>query len=195
MQKCEALVRHLQLFLFPLVLISTLIRAQEEPKPSDYLLGSEEQLEMVVHVWGEVKNPGEYRVPYETNLVELISKAGGPTEYANLSKIRLTREMEGLHLNQEALRNLVTQSRAGVVTEKNLEKSLKNHFSRRIQLYDVNRYLENNKGLQPPPVLQPGDVVTIPFNGWHRWREIVRVAHEVAVIASVYVWYLRSKNW
>jgi len=191
----EAFVKHSALGLLPLFLCAASLWSQETSKPSDYILGSEEQLEIVVHVWGEVKSPGEFRVPYETNLVELISKAGGPSEYANLSKVRLTRQMQGLNLDQEALRNLVSKSRAGVITEKNLEKSLKNHFSRRIQIYDVRRYLENNKGLHPPPVLQPGDVVLVPTNSWHRWRELVRVAHEVAVIASVYVWYLRSQQW
>ena len=188
-------MKHTALVLLPLFFAAASLWSQETSKPSDYIFGSEEQLEIVVHVWGEVKSPGEFRVPYETNLIELISKAGGPSEYANLSKVRLTRQMQGLNLDQEALRNLVSKSRAGVITEKNLEKSLQNHFSRRIQVYDVSRYLENNKGLHPPPVLQPGDVVLVPTNSWHRWRELVRVAHEVAVIASVYVWYLRSQKW
>lgn len=49
------------------------------------------QLEVVVHIWGEVRSPGEYRVPAGTNILELMSKAGGPTDYANLGKVKLTR--------------------------------------------------------------------------------------------------------
>ena len=86
-----------------------MLPAQERTKPGDYFLGDEEKLEMVVHIWGEVKEPGEFRVSYETNVVELISKAGGPTEFANLSKIRLTRELESLNLNEDALKSLVAQ--------------------------------------------------------------------------------------
>ena len=48
------------------------------------------QLKVVVHIWGEVRSPGEYTVPAGTNILELISKAGGPTEYANMGKVKLT---------------------------------------------------------------------------------------------------------
>jgi protein involved in polysaccharide export with SLBB domain len=50
------------------------------------------QIEVKVHVWGEVRNPGEYYVPAGINVLELISKAGGPTEYGNLGRVRLTRD-------------------------------------------------------------------------------------------------------
>ncbi len=50
--------------------------AQEKER---YLLGDEQKLEMIVHVFGEVARPGEYRVADDTNVLELISKAGGPT--------------------------------------------------------------------------------------------------------------------
>jgi len=48
------------------------------------------QLNIKVHVWGEVVSPGDYLVPEGTDVLQLISKAGGPTEYANLGGIRLT---------------------------------------------------------------------------------------------------------
>ncbi len=53
------------------------------------------QLQMVVHIWGEVREPGEYHVPAGTNILELISKAGGPTEYANLGKVKVTHNSSG----------------------------------------------------------------------------------------------------
>ena len=59
--------------------------------PDQYYLGTEEGLEITVHIWGEVIKPGLYKVRDTTNILELISLAGGPTEYANLGKIRLTR--------------------------------------------------------------------------------------------------------
>ena len=170
-------------------------RAQQEQPFSNYVLDNEDELKMVVHIWGEVQKPGEYVVPYETNILELISKAGGPTQYANLSKVRLTRDSENLNLTQNALKSLVSDSRTGKMSQEELERSLKTHYGRRIQIYSVKDYLQNKNALNPPFVLKPGDVVYIATNGWYKWREIVRVAHEVAVIASVYVWYLRSKNW
>ena len=167
--------------------------SQESPKQSQYLLGTEEALEMVVHIWGEVRNPGEYRVPYETTVLELISKAGGPTMYAKLSKVRLTRESKSWYLTQDALKTIVAESRAGRITEDKLEESLKKHFANRIMEYDLTRYLEDREALTPPPTLQPGDVVYVPSSSWRAWREVVKVAHEIAIITSIYVWYLRSK--
>ncbi len=176
------------------VLLGQTTTDDDPQKTPGYLLGEEQQLEMIVHIWGEVKNPGEFRVPYNINVLELMSKAGGPTEYADISKVSITRESESWFLTQDALKTLVAESRAGRITEEKLDESLKTHFARRIMKYNVDKYLKDKQGLNPPPELQPGDVVVVPHNSWHRWREIVRVAHEVAVIASVYVWYLRSKN-
>lgn len=48
-------------------------------------------LTIKVHVWGEVKKPGLLAVPSNTDLMELLSLAGGPTDYANLGKVKLIR--------------------------------------------------------------------------------------------------------
>ncbi|MBN1542975.1 SLBB domain-containing protein [candidate division KSB1 bacterium] len=176
-----------------LITLSVLL-AQETQQPSGYLLGEELSVEMIVHVWGEVKKPGEYRVPYDTDVLELISKAGGPTFEANLSRVRVTRETEGWNLNQEGLKKLVREAQAGRMTEERLDELLQSRFAERVTDYNLDRYLKNKKGVQAPPVLQPGDVIFLPKNGWFRWRELVRVAHEVAIIASVYVWYLRASE-
>lgn len=50
-----------------------------------------EQLKIKAYIWGQVKNPGLYIVPDNTDLLTLISSAGGPTENAKLSKIRIVR--------------------------------------------------------------------------------------------------------
>ena len=179
--------------LFALLLAYSFVYSQDATKQSQYLLGNEDELQMKVHIWGQVREPGEKLVPYETTVLELISKAGGPAQYANLSKVRVTRESESWHLTQESLKKIVSEAREGKITEDKLEESLKTHFANRILEYDVSKYLENSKTLNPPPVLLPGDVVYVPTNAWSKWREIVRVSHEVAVITSIYVWYLRSK--
>lgn len=51
----------------------------------------EEQLLVPINVWGEVVKPGRYEVPDGTNVVEAISYAGGPTPYANLKRVKMTR--------------------------------------------------------------------------------------------------------
>jgi len=55
-----------------------------------------QQLKIRTYIWGQVRNPGLYIVPDDTDLLTLISSAGGPTENAKLSKISIIRStMEG----------------------------------------------------------------------------------------------------
>jgi len=51
------------------------------------------QLNIEVHIWGEVKQPGAYMVPEGTNVLQLISKAGGPTQFADLGRVEVTHMM------------------------------------------------------------------------------------------------------
>lgn len=46
-----------------------------------------EETTIKANIWGEVKNPGSYNLSYTGDILELISKAGGPTQNADLSKV------------------------------------------------------------------------------------------------------------
>lgn len=50
-----------------------------------------EQLMINTYIWGQVKSPGLYQIPDNTDLLTLISSAGGPTEDAKLSKVKIIR--------------------------------------------------------------------------------------------------------
>lgn len=50
---------------------------------------------MAVNVWGFVHRPGQYMVPYETDLISLISFAGGPREEARIKSIKVVRAGKG----------------------------------------------------------------------------------------------------
>ena len=50
-----------------------------------------EKLKINTYVWGQVYKPGLYIVPDDTDLLTLISLAGGPREDAKLTKIRIVR--------------------------------------------------------------------------------------------------------
>ena len=52
-------------------------------------LAGSEQLKIKTYIWGQVLRPGLYIVPDNTDLITLISSAGGPSEYAKLTKIRI----------------------------------------------------------------------------------------------------------
>jgi hypothetical protein len=64
---------------------------------SQYYLerGTESKLMMKVNVWGAVQKPGSQYVPDGTDLISVLSAAGGPIEGAKLSKVRLVRNFDG----------------------------------------------------------------------------------------------------
>jgi polysaccharide biosynthesis/export protein len=52
---------------------------------------SSSKLKINAYIWGQVQKPGLYTVPDDTDLLTLISLAGGPREDAKLTKIRIVR--------------------------------------------------------------------------------------------------------
>jgi polysaccharide biosynthesis/export protein len=48
-------------------------------------------LNIKVSVWGFVKYPGKYIIPVESNVYDLLSYAGGPTQDAHLDDLRIFR--------------------------------------------------------------------------------------------------------
>lgn len=54
-------------------------------------LGANRELQISVQVWGKISKPGLYSVPKITDIVGLISFAGGPSDGANLKKIKIVR--------------------------------------------------------------------------------------------------------
>jgi len=48
-----------------------------------------------VHMWGEVRNSGLHFVPLDTNLLNGISLAGGPTSAGDLADVQVTTTREG----------------------------------------------------------------------------------------------------
>lgn len=58
---------------------------------NQYYLGQANELLMRVNVWGRVKNPGQYFVPATTDLITLISAAGGPESRSRLTDVKVVR--------------------------------------------------------------------------------------------------------
>jgi polysaccharide biosynthesis/export protein len=54
-------------------------------------MSNEEKLKIYTYIWGQVLRPGLYIVPDDTDLLTLLSLAGGPSENAKLSKVRIIR--------------------------------------------------------------------------------------------------------
>lgn len=154
----------------------------QTPK-ENYLIGEEKNLEIIVHIWGEVKIPGEKRVSDGTNILEVISKAGGPTEYSNLSRVLLFTNPE-LHFSPMDT-TLLRQS-----VDKFILKDLDELQKIGQAEIDINRYLKSGKSKYLPR-LMPGDVIHVKRNAWYGWQTFIRVASQVAIIAQVWYWYSR----
>ncbi|MCK4235387.1 SLBB domain-containing protein [candidate division WOR-3 bacterium] len=56
---------------------------------------SEKGIKTKLYIWGEVKSPGLYYVEPNADILELISRAGGPTPDADLAHIVLVRGQAG----------------------------------------------------------------------------------------------------
>lgn len=156
------------LFLVSILIMNGSIFAQDR-----YLLGEEEQLQIVVYVLGEISKPGEYRVGDNTNLVELLSRAGGETEFSNLGSVVITR----------------VKTPAG---EKFAESKPPQNVDKEIIQFNVSEYIKSKNG-PLPPTLKPGDVIYVSRNKWYTWRTVAAVMRDLAVVASAYFLYLRVK--
>jgi NADH:ubiquinone oxidoreductase subunit F (NADH-binding) len=74
--------------------ISTGTLGQEILRPSSasyYYIAKPSELSMQVNIWGFVRNPGRYEIPTTTNLVQLLSYAGGPLEDGIIDNVKITR--------------------------------------------------------------------------------------------------------
>lgn len=155
------------LAVFVCAVMTTIFFSLDDAYAQDYIMGEEQnQLQMKVHIIGEVKKPGEYLVSDKTNILELLSKASGPTEFSNLGSVTISRVQHGANGNGR-LRT------GNEVIRVNLENYLRR---------------PNNTS---PPNLKPGDVVFVPRNAWSRWRSTFTIIRDLSVVASLYLLYLR----
>lgn len=60
-------------------------------KASQYFLGKEDEILIQVNLLGYVQKPGQYLIPRYTNLLSLISFAGGVQKGASLSNVQIMR--------------------------------------------------------------------------------------------------------
>lgn len=52
------------------------------------------ELTKKINLWGFINRPGRYEVPLSTNLIQLITYAGGPREYAEMDNIKVYRVLD-----------------------------------------------------------------------------------------------------
>lgn len=126
---------------------------------AQYYLGSRDDLLMKVNIWGFVKSPGQYLVPTETDLISLISFAGGPLQEAKMKSIKLIRT----HGNNGNGR----------------KKSVIN--------VNVKKYIETGNDSLIPELL-PGDTIVVSGSILHHINKFFDFASKLALIAQIYFW-------
>ena len=167
---------------FVMLILSTLLLsygfAQQEANRQDKYIWTEEQrskLQIVVHIWGEVKTPGQYVVPDGTNVLELISLAGGPNEYSNLRRVKLTRTYfpSSGELSGNEASDIKTPSLTNM---------------KEIYTINLNKYLTQKED-ETIYILKPGDVVKVPRNFWYSFQIFIRTVYQIAIIAQGLYFY------
>jgi len=126
---------------------------------------------MIVHIIGNVQKPGEYRVPDHTNLLELLSKAGGPTEFSRLSEVTVRRSVGSWRVADT--QGSYPAPRVAIL-HINLERAMR------------------DSAAAPPPLLRPGDVIFVPKNSRQKWLDVSTVVRDLSIVASSYFLYLRA---
>ena len=99
--------RHLEHFGRILVLVAALllplhvlaetqelqVSGSNDGNVAQYFLGDRDGIFITVNVWGKVRRPGQYNIPSGTDLMTLLSVAGGPAENAKLNNVRIIRQV------------------------------------------------------------------------------------------------------
>ena len=62
-----------------------------DPRAAQYFLGDRDGIFITINVWGKVSKPGQYNVPSGTDLLTLLSAAGGPNDRSRLDNVRIVR--------------------------------------------------------------------------------------------------------
>jgi protein involved in polysaccharide export with SLBB domain len=156
------------LFTIPILVVLALLSAVPMQAQEKYLFDDKPLLQMTVYIMGEINRPGEYMVKDQTNVLELIAKAGGGTQYANLKKVKINRFTRLAGEDEPVIKN------EKKIIELDLADFLKN---------------VNNRDI---PVLEPNDVIYIPKNTMRGWKNVASILRDVAVVASAYFLYLRA---
>jgi hypothetical protein len=156
-----------------------------------YYLGEQDELLIKVNIWGFVQKPGQYMVPSGTDLISLISYAGGPREQANLSRIKVIRNQAllaswrdgGSGNGQLAMNGGESLSRSVTPVESSDTDSVKPTV---IEV-NVKRFISTGDE-RLIPELQPGDTVVLEGSSFHFFGKVLDVMAKLAIIAQVYFW-------
>ncbi len=174
-------------------LLPAFVAAQDEAEQSasdrnrgaQYFLGAEDELLIKVNIWGFVRKPGQYMVPKNTDLISLISFAGGPIEQAKINKVKIIRAPE---FNPATQSHRVNQSDLALASRSNnIELSKLAAPNQEVLEVNIKKYLETGER-NLIPELRPGDTIVLPGSTLHFLGKVLDFASKFAVVAQIYFW-------
>jgi len=192
---CPLLLTAFSLF-FP-----ALVSAQDEGEQPDlgrsraaqYYLGDQDELLIKVNIWGLVRRPGQYMVPKDTDLISLISFAGGPLDQARMKKIKIIRSSmpaatsNGAPIGANASEVMLASRTGGAAL------NAPSTPSQQVIEVNVKKYLETGQQSLIPE-LQPGDTIVVPGGALQFFGKALDFVSKFAVIAQIYFWVDVANN-
>jgi len=122
-----------------------------------------------VNLWGFVKYPGRYKIPYNSTILDLLSFSGGPVENSDLHEIRILRTGND---------SLNIKSRI-----------IKIDYNDLLWGEKINQNINN-------PVLQAGDVVLVKQEKRYSFREnlllVLPIVSSIVAIATLIITLTRK---
>ncbi|HOZ01888.1 MAG TPA: SLBB domain-containing protein [Candidatus Syntrophosphaera sp.] len=141
-----------------------------------------EKLKMNVYILGRVAKPGLYLVPDDTDFLTLLALAGGPTEDAKLTKIRIVRpENTSMDSSKEAKiiwlnlkKYMETADHQFLATSTQKTKVVDEMTGDEVEstLYDLR--------------LQPGDTIVVSGTIFYAFSRVADFLSKVVTALSVY---------
>ncbi len=131
-------------------------------RAAQYFLGDRDEVLIKVNVLGYIQRPGQYLVPRHTDLISLISFAGGEQKGANLSKVRIMRKARA------------EEGTNGQNGRDNRDK---------IITVNVKRYFESGESSQIPTV-NAGDTILIPQSFGDKFRGFIGFGSVIGVLTA-----------
>jgi hypothetical protein len=140
-----------------------------------------EKLKMNVYILGRVSKPGLYLVPDDTDFITLLALAGGPTEDAKLTKIRIVRP-ENAALDKKTEPKIVWLN-----LKKYMETADTKYLATNTQVSKViDESGEEKEATIYDLRLQPGDTVIISGTIFYAFSKVADFLSKIAIALSVY---------
>ncbi len=125
-------------------------------QPSRYVVGTEEQMVLPVNVLGNVRRPGQYLVPFRTDLISVIAYAGGFSENAKITEIKIVRS-------------------TSVESKKDVARVIK---------LDLKKYFEKGDKTQIPQIM-PDDTIIVTGTARQKLNTFMNFVRDILVFAQL----------